>query len=737
MAAPGIPGLDVNDPFNPGNRQVPTGGSSQAANWRSERMANMGPQTPPGWAAPENTAPQPDKTMRWAQSVQQGAAKFAEGPRPNGITEGARGMATGIRDASAAGTRVGVDVAKGVARRVPLGGIAGVASEVLPHSGVYSGAGDMPWQDRLAVGATDLLAAGGGALGGMVGAGIGQVALPIPGVGAVAGGLTGGVAGAKAGRWLGDKMFSSGDALQRAGFDPDRGIVDIGRDVAGGKSLEDAMSPTMRAPIAPQQPAMPGQRGIGAVEGFRGEAPNSFGDGASGGFQTVPTWRNTGAAPTAPATFAGNAGGTFDNTQKFTPNQVAPTGPNLTGRAPETFAEGSDRGGGSISAPMAPAVPGALPPGESQTAAASFRSNPQGQPGGPSDPSIGPPPPTNPAGTIIRDGNSYSGTGNIKFGADIRNPDNSMRNGGDALSKGFGVSSLDFSEGRRQDALELQRLHSAPGLPQSVTTGDGGSTLGQGATGFGGNFSTGLRGRKADRANAAAMASMREQNENLRSQRQTDALMRGQDVAREGHILTNDAARIRLGYDMKRGERDFAAGRDDANFTQGQAAQKDIHSTIANMLPPIMVDGKPTADMAGAARHMEALSTHVSDRMGNLRQHLKLNPGDKQAASELAGLQARGVAMLPPDQVNKVVRGRMAADVATAAHTGMFNPFGGTAVNSNAPITSMRDDGNGNYVSDRGDVTPHRYFDKTDSILGFGGKRNLDFDTLKTMRSAR
>ena len=98
---------------------------------------------------------------------------------------------------------------------------------------------------------------------------------------------------------------------------------------------------------------------------------------------------------------------------------------------------------------------------------------------GPSDPSIGPPAPTNPAGTIIRDGNSYSGTGNIKFGADIRNPDGSMRNGGDALSKGFGVTVLDGSEGRRQDALELQRLRSVPSLPQSVTTGDGGSTLGQ------------------------------------------------------------------------------------------------------------------------------------------------------------------------------------------------------------------------------------------------------------------
>jgi hypothetical protein len=49
-------------------------------------------------------------------------------------------------------------------------------------------------------------------------------------------------------------------------------------------------------------------------------------------------------------------------------------------------------------------------------------------------------------GKIVRDGNSYSGK-DVKFGAEIVNPRN----------PGVGVSSLDTSEGYRQNLLELQR----------------------------------------------------------------------------------------------------------------------------------------------------------------------------------------------------------------------------------------------------------------------------------------
>ena len=91
----------------------------------------------------------------------------------------------------------------------------------------------------------------------------------------------------------------------------------------------------------------------------------------------------------------------------------------------------------------------------------------------------GPVVPTNPAGSILRTGNNYSGA-NIKFGADIRNPDGSLVNGGDPNNpKGFGVTSLDTSEGHRQNLLELQRnaAERAAAPAPSGAMGFGGRTV--------------------------------------------------------------------------------------------------------------------------------------------------------------------------------------------------------------------------------------------------------------------
>lgn len=246
-------------------------------------------------------------------------------------------------------------------------------------------------------------------------------------------------------------------------------------------------------------------------------------------------------------------------------------------------------------------------------------------------------------------------------------------------------------------------------------------------------------------ANERSIAGLREGGEMARAnlnagtqrainERQVDATLRGQDITREGHILTNNSARTRLLYDMNKDQRDFGASRDDANFSQGQAAQKAMHEQIANMLPPLMVDGKPTPDTAAAARHMTGLNAAVGSRMQQLQDHLKLNPTDRQAASELQGLQARGVAQIPQDQVRKLVMGQRAAEIAAATHTGPLVPWGSTAKASNAPVSSLRDDGNGNYLTDRGDVIPKRYIDREGSTLGFGGKQTVDFDILKGVR---
>jgi hypothetical protein len=52
-------------------------------------------------------------------------------------------------------------------------------------------------------------------------------------------------------------------------------------------------------------------------------------------------------------------------------------------------------------------------------------------------------------------------------------------------------------------------------------------------------------------------------------------------------------------------------------------------------------------------------------------------------------------------------------------------------VESSTPITSLRRNDSGDYVSDRGDVIPARYIDKSGDTLGWGGKVNRDFDALK------
>lgn len=261
-----------------------------------------------------------------------------------------------------------------------------------------------------------------------------------------------------------------------------------------------------------------------------------------------------------------------------------------------------------------------------------------------------------------------------------------------------------------------------------------------------------LQGLAMERANATLradtdtnIAGLREQGEMSRAnlsantqrlinERQVEMGLRGQDITREGHMISAQGQRARLMYDMGKDQRDFAAGRSDADFTQGQAAQKQMHETVAGMLPPTMIDGKPQPDTATAARYMTGVNATVSKRMEELRQHLALNPNDKTAAGELEGLSRRGVAQLPPDEVRKIVMGMRAAEIAQSTHTGPLTPWGSTAKASTAPIRSLREDGSGNYVSDRGDVIPRRYIDKQGSTLGIGGQVTTDFDILKGMR---
>ncbi len=116
------------------------------------------------------------------------------------------------------------------------------------------------------------------------------------------------------------------------------------------------------------------------------------------------------------------------------------------------------------------------------------------------------------ANQIMRDGNSYSGGPNITAGADIVNPNGTLRNGGLNSDRGFGVTSLDTSEGHRQNLLELQRNAADRAVTDAQPVG--------GMTGIGGGTLSSSLGESHSRQSTAMSTS----NVGQRSQRQQDAL---------------------------------------------------------------------------------------------------------------------------------------------------------------------------------------------------------------------
>lgn len=71
---------------------------------------------------------------------------------------------------------------------------------------------DVPWTDKARVTAKDVVRYGTGAAGGVLGVPIGQAAIPVPFVGAAAGGIGGMALGDKLGGWVGDTIF--GDPMK-------------------------------------------------------------------------------------------------------------------------------------------------------------------------------------------------------------------------------------------------------------------------------------------------------------------------------------------------------------------------------------------------------------------------------------------------------------------------------------------------------------------------------------------
>ena len=120
------------------------------------------------------------------------------------------------------------------------------------------------------------------------------------------------------------------------------------------------------------------------------------------------------------------------------------------------------------------------------------------------------------------------------------------------------------------------------------------------------------------------------------------------------------------------------------NFNQRMKAEEDTRSHISTLIPN-GPDGKP--DTATAAQYTVALTSMVGSRISALERELQTNPNNKAAQTELSTLQTKGLAALDHSDRARFVAG-MQARALSKEYSGM-GPTSGTAVDSNAPVTSL------------------------------------------------
>lgn len=217
--------------------------------------------------------------------------------------------------------------------------------------------------------------------------------------------------------------------------------------------------------------------------------------------------------------------------------------------------------------------------------------------------------------------------------------------------------------------------------------------------------------------------------------------MRGQDMtartAREAAFREQFNKDRQYGLDVFKTNNEAANKAADnvrADSAARDSAQKALTERISSMIPPTYdKDGKAMPDTQTAARHIAGMNAMLGERIAATKAYLSKNPNDAQAKAWLAKAEKDGVHALDESDVRRFVAGTQAAEVAQANHSA-WNPFGGTAVVSDAPITSLRrrpgivfDD----YVSNRGDVIPARAIDREGGLLGAFGKTNRNYDIIK------
>lgn len=331
-----------------------------------------------------------------------------------------------------------------------------------------------------------------------------------------------------------------------------------------------------------------------------------------------------------------------------------------------------------------------------------------------------------PENNIVRDGNSYSGK-DIKFGANIINPDATLRKGGT-------VTSLDMSAGAEMDRRMLATLRAeraereagfAVNQPGGGLSGFGGNTLGGNALRAkmdeGGGMPAGLSARqqaawknaqadRAQRATEAAAANARA-DQGLRIAEMSDATTRrGQDMA-AGTARNQTAAQMAASADRAKREQAnsdrqyeldvarFGSDQAEKNRSAREGAEKAYQSRLENSFRTTDKDGKDVADTGKVAAFNRAMDASLPEIIKELRA-----TGTPAALAKAKDLETRKTAAMSPDDLGQFIQMFETREQLRAARSGLP---GGAEFKDSDNLLNFRQRG-GDAGIDRRMLTPNR-----------------------------
>jgi hypothetical protein len=363
------------------------------------------------------------------------------------------------------------------------------------------------------------------------------------------------------------------------------------------------------------------------------------------------------------------------------------SGPGARGNfAGQGIPTGTDLAPSEISAPVNP---------QDQHLAAGAYGNGAGDPRGLSAPA------PNPNGTITRDGNSYTGAPGIKYGADIANPNGSIRGGRGTVTSmpngDPGIEARTAAIEARNHELRLEMQHSGaptPGVSGSMNPNSSGgenidarnARMASTYTPFG---NSGMRPRDLRHAQSVAaersIAANRERGEMGRAQLSADtqlaanaqqigmglrgqdmqrqSSLEGHDVQREGHQLTAASNRARLGYEFGKDRRDFTAAQAERDRTATEASTKSWQSMAESRYRTRDGDGKDVPDHQKIAMFNTATDATIPSMIRILQQ-----TGSPEAMKKAQDLSQRGRSALEPGDLEFIQKALEKRETARGAH---------------------------------------------------------------------